>query len=237
MNILCSLAVITLAALVHASFQLSVSVLTLLSSHALGEKKTHSKLLHLTTSFLAGSGLMTILLLSSISLVFVTIFSKGIPVILWTIVFGLLIGTALAIWLFYYRHEKGTTLWIPRSIANYLTIRIKSTKLGAEAFGLGLSSVVGEILFIIAPLIVSALAIIQLPTAWQLVGVVLYTVISMLSLIIVWVSIGSGHSISQIQRWREANKNFLQFAAGAGLSVLAIFIYVNEFLATVVGKI
>ena len=237
MNILCSLAVITLAALVHASFQLSVSVLTLLSSHALGAKKSQSKLLHLTTSFLAGSGLMTILLLSSISLVLITIFKEGIPPILWAIVFGLLIGTAFAIWLFYYRHEKGTTLWIPRNIASYLTSRIKSTKLGAEAFGLGLSSIVGEILFIIAPLVVSALAIIQLPTAWQLIGIILYTIISMLSLIIVWVLIGSGHSVSQIQRWRESNKNFLQFAAGAGLSVLAIFIYVNEFLATVVGKI
>jgi hypothetical protein len=42
------------------------------------------------------------------------------------------------------------------------------------------------------------------------------------------VLIGSGHSLSRIQRWREANKHFLQFAAGAGLIVLGGYLYVNE---------
>src|SRR5680860_959017 len=159
-----SLAIIALAASVHACFQLSVSVLTLLTSHALGNKQTQAKLLRLTTGFLFGAGVMTVLLLSSVSLLLLSIFGAETPQIIWASGCGLLVGVAISIWLFYFRHEKGTTLWIPRSFATYLTERIHSTKLTAEAFGLGLSSVFGEILFIIAPLFISALVLIQLPS-------------------------------------------------------------------------
>lgn len=237
MGIPISLAIIALAALVHASFQLSVSVLTLLSAHTLGTKQSQSKLLRLTTSFVFGVGMMTLLLLSSISLILLSFFGARTPQIVWAAACGLLAGVALSIWLFYYRREKGTMLWVPRSVAKYLTERTKLTRLGAESFGLGLSSVIGELLFVIAPILISALVLIQLPPLWQLVGIGIYTVISMLSLIIIWVSISSGHSLSRIQKWRESNKNFLQFAAGAGLIVLGFFVYVNEIIVITMGTI
>lgn len=237
MNIPSSLAIIALAALIHASFQLSVSVLTLLGSHALGTKQTPAKLLRLTTGFLIGAGIMTMLLISFTSLLLLSIFGAETPQIIWASGCGLLAGVAVSIWLFYYRRDKGTTLWIPRSFAIYLTQRIESTKQSAEAFGLGLSSVISEIIFIIAPLVIGALVLIQLPPLWQLAGIGIYTVISLLSLIIVWVLIGSGHSISRIQRWRESNKHFLQFAAGAGLIVLGFFVYVNQILGSTIGGI
>ncbi len=230
MDIPSSLAIITLAALIHASFQLSVSVLMLLSGHVIGAKKSHAKLMCLTSNFVVGAGIMTILLLSYTSLVLVDIFGSTTPAIVWAISCGLSVGVGVSVWLFYYRHEKGTMLWIPRDIARYLTERTKSTKQSAEAFGLGLSSVIGEILFIIAPLVMAALALIQLPPIWQLAGVGIYTVVSLLSLIVIWVLIGSGHTLGRIQKWREKNKLFLQFAGGAGLIVLAFFVYVSQIL-------
>jgi len=63
------------------------------------------------------------------------IFQGVIPEYLWSIVCGILLGLAIAVWLFYYRREKGTSLWIPRDFAEYLTNRTKSTKTIAEAFG------------------------------------------------------------------------------------------------------
>ena len=92
-----------------------------------------------------------------------------------------------------------------------------------------------SILFIIAPLFISALVIVQLSSFWQLIGISIYTFISMLSLLIVWVLIGSGHSLGRIQKWRESNKYFLQFAAGAGLIVLGFFVYVIEILGSGIG--
>ena len=235
MDIYVSFAIISLAALIHASFQLSVSVLTLLSGHTIGSKKSHTRLLHLTTSFVIGAGTMTILLLSTISLLLLQLFSNQTPQIVWLSVCGLLIVVALSVLLFYYRHKQGTTLWIPRSMARYLTERTKSTKLGGEAFGLGLSSVFGELLFIIAPMAISALVLVQLPPIWQIAGIATYTVISLLSLIIVWVLIGSGHNLSRIQKWRESNKKFLQYASGMGLIVLSAFVYVFQILPTAAG--
>lgn len=236
MGVAVSLAIIALAALVHASFQLSVSVLTLLSGHAIGTKQSQSKLLKLTTSFVLGAGLMTLLVLSSVTFIVFCLFNNDAPQVIWAAACGLSAGIALSVWLFYYRRGKGTMLWIPRSFAKYLTDRTKSTKQSSEAFGLGMSSVIGEIIFIIAPVIVSSLVLIQLPAIWQLVGAIIYSVISLLSLAIVWVSISSGHSLSRIQRWREKNKNFLQFVSGAGLIILGFFVYINEIVIKSIGQ-
>ena len=193
MDILTSLIVVAAAALIHASFQLSVSVLTMLSGHTIGAKRTQTKLMR----FIFGAAVMTVLLLSFISLVLLQVFGADTPKIVWAAGCGLLVGVAVAIWAFYYPHQKGTILWIPRGVATYLTKRTQSTKQSAEAFGLGLSSVLAEILFLIAPLAIGALVIIQLPPLWQLAGIGIYTVISLLSLIIVWVLIGSGHTLGK----------------------------------------
>lgn len=232
-----SLAIIAFAALIHTSFQLSVSMLTLLSGHAIGAKTAHAKLLRLTNAFALGVVLMTMLLFSFIALVLQLSFGGDVPPLAWAVGCGLLIGLGVAVWAFYYRKEKGTSLWIPRSMARYLSERTKATKQSAEAFGLGMSSVVGELLFIIAPLTVSALVLTQLEPVGQLLGIALYMIISLLSLLIVNGLIGSGHKLSRIQKWREDNKRFLQFAAGSGLLILGGYLYVEKVLtATVLAQ-
>ncbi|MDB5177942.1 MAG: hypothetical protein JWO61_325 [Candidatus Saccharibacteria bacterium] len=224
--------IIGVAALIHASFQLGVSMLTLLSSHTIGKNRSHAKLLRLTGSYLVGSVVMTMLLLSTISLVLVTLFADAsIPLLAWAVACGLLMGLGVAMWAFYYRKEQGTTLWLPRSLATYLAQRTKATHLSGEAFGLGLTGVIAELLFIIGPLLISALVLIQLQPVWQLAGIAMYTLISLLSLLIVAGLVGSGHKISQIQRWREHNKRFLQFIGGGGLMILGLYVYVEKVVA------
>lgn len=223
-----SLVIVAFAALIHASFQLSVSMLTLLSGHAIGSKTKHAKLLRLTFSFLLGSGVMTMLLLAFAAFVFERSFGQNIPPVAWAASAGLLLGLGIAVWAFYYRREPGTSLWLPRGMARYLSDRTKATKHSSEAFGLGLSSGMGEILFTLAPMIISALALIQLEPVWQLAGIGIYVVVSSLSLLIVYALIGSGHKLSRIQQWRENNKQFLQFTAGSGLLILGFYIYVDR---------
>ena len=235
MDIVSSLAIIALAALIHTSFQLSVSVLTLLSGHSIVAKHSQVKVLRLTSSFVFGVGVMTILLLSFISIIFLNTFNGSTPDIAWAMVCGLLVGVSLAVWLFYYRRQSGTSLWIPRPMANFLNERAKATSHSSEAFSLGLTSVIAELVFIIAPLAVSALVLVQLPAIWQLVGIGLYGVISMLSLVIIWALLGGGHRLSDIQKWRENNKYFMQFAAGAGLLILGFFTYVTEVVGRSIG--
>jgi len=235
MDIPSSLAIVTLAALIHASFQLSVSVLTLLSGHAIGAKTAQAKVLRLTFGFVCGVGVMTLLLLSFISLILLHVFGTDAPEFVWAIACGLLIGVGLAVWLFYYRREKGTSLWIPRSFARHLSDRSKATQHSVEAFSLGLTSVISELLFIAAPMIISALVLLQLPGLWQLIGIAIYSVISLLTLFVVWVLISSGHKLSGIQKWREDNKHFIQFSAGSALAILGFFVYVTKIMSITTG--
>ncbi|MDB5176593.1 MAG: rane protein of unknown function [Candidatus Saccharibacteria bacterium] len=224
-----SLAIILLAAVVHASFQLSVSVLTLLSGHALGSKTAHHRLLRLTGGFIAGASVMTVLLLSSLSLILGTVLPSTTPLVLWAICCGAIVGVGISVWLFYYRdNHHGTSLWVPRGFARYLADRSKATKMASETFGLGLTSVIAELIFVFAPIVVASLVLIRLSPDYQLLGILLYSVVSLLPLFVVGALIGSGHKLSHIQRWRESNKRFLQFAAGSGLLVLGAYVYVEQ---------
>lgn len=232
MDLTSAFTIIIVSALIHSSFQLSVSVLTLLSGHAIGTKKSHARLVRLTGGFILGVGVMTTLVLSFASLVLSSVFdTTKIPLLVWAVVCGLLIGLGVAVWSFYYRFEKGTTLWLPRPMARYLSERTKATKRGAEAFGLGLTSVIAELVFTIAPIAVSALIIIQLEPVVQLVAVAVYVLVSLFSLLLIAGLIGSGHKLSVVQKWRESNKRFLQFSAGSALLILGFFIYVDQISA------
>ena len=236
MDTFTSLAIVGFAALIHASFQLSVSVLTLLSGHAIGSKSSHARVIKLTTSYTTGAGVMTLLLLSFASLLFLDIFGTQAPLIVWALVCGLVLGIGIAVWLFYYRRgTKGTELWIPRGFAKYLTDRSKKTSHSAEAFSLGITSVIAELIFIIPTVAIAALVLIELPSVWQLVGIGIYTVISLFGLFIVWSLIGRGRSLARIQKWRTDNKRFLQFSAGSALVVLGFFVYVSKIMTAAIG--
>jgi hypothetical protein len=226
-----SFAIIAFAALIHASFQLSVSMLTLMSGHTIGSKSSHAKLLRLTNTFSLGVAIMTLLIFSFIAFVLQQYFDAAVPAIAWASASGLLIGLGVAVWAFYYRRNPGTSLWIPRGMARYLSDRTKSTKHSAEALGLGMSSVIGELIFIFAPMAIGALALLQLEPGLQLIGAAMYTFVSLLPLLMVNGLIGSGHKLSSIQKWRENNKRFLQFAAGSGLLILGFYLYVDKVVA------
>mgnify|MGYP000942255881 CR=1 FL=1 len=230
MNIVDSLVIIALAALIHASFQLSVSMLTLLSSHTIGAKRSHARLLSLTGAFTFGVLVMTALVVSSAALAVQLGALWTDATMLWIAVCGLLFGLGGAVWIFYYRREQGTALWLPRGMARYLSDRTKATKQTSEAFGLGVSSVLAELLFIFAPVLVTALVLVRLEPVWQLAGIALYASLSLFPLLVVYALVGSGHKISRIQRWREQNKSFLQFVAGGGLVVLGFYLYVDRVL-------
>lgn len=228
MNITSSLAIIVLSGLIHASFQLSVSLLTLLSSHTIGKRKSHARLLALTGSFSFGAATMTVLLLSFVALIMNGLAQNINAYLLWTLCCGLLTGVGFAVWLFYYRKEAGTSLWIPRGLAMFLRDRTKKTSHTAEAFSLGLTSVLAEIIFIFAPVIAAGLVIVQLDTNWQIISIVLYALIASSSHFLVTFLVGGGFSLSRIQKWRESNKHFLQFSAGTGLLVLGFYLYVEQ---------
>jgi cytochrome c biogenesis protein CcdA len=224
-----------LAALVavfaHACFQLAVSVLTLLSGHSLGRQRSHLRVVHLSFSYILGAFTATVGLVCTVAYFLSTLTSaqtyKG-----WAIVAGLNAGVGLAVLFFYYRKGKGTVLWLPRSAAEALTDRAKKTKSGYEAFGLGLATIIAELPFLIAPVSVVALLVADPMTSLSSFGwMTLYAGLVTLPLFYVAILVSGGHRISTIQRWREANKTFLQVSSGGALIVLGFFLLAKFGLA------
>ena len=235
MDNLSALSVVALAALIHASFQLGVSVVTLLSGHTAGKRVNPRKTLRLTGAFLAGSLVITSLISLSLLYLATTLDIWQQPATTWSVVSIAMILLGFVVWLSYYRRGNGTVLWIPRSFARFLDKRVRTTTLSAEAFSLGVTTVISELPFIAAPSIAAALALVYLPSDLQLLGVLGYILIASLGVIVITALIGSGHNLSHIQRWRESNKHFLQFAAGSGLVILGFYLYVNQVVATAQG--
>lgn len=222
--------VIAFAGLLHASFQLGVALLTLLSGHSLGSHRSFHKLMRLNIAYLFGAGVVTVLLFSAIA--YLTLLSTGqFAQLEWLVLALLNMVIGASVILFYYRRAKGTGLWIPNSMAQYLTNRVKKTDRSAEAFTLGAGSVLAEVPFLIGPLSLAVLYTLSLDGAdMQFVGLLTYCLIALSPLITIVALVGAGHKISRIQKWREDNKLFLQYCAGSGLVILGAFVFVDKFL-------
>lgn len=220
------------AAILHASFQLGVGMLTLLSGHSIGDRRSHLHVLKLNVAYVTGAMFLTTLLLAAMGYVVNLFDFSREPLLLWVIVAGLNIGIGITVSLFYYR-RRGTELWLPRSMAKYLTERTKKTSHTAEAFSLGMASVASELLFIVGPLLVATLLIVRLVPVWQLGSLFAYVLIASAPLLFIIILVGSGRKISSIQKWREKNKRFLQYAAGSGLIVLGLFLFIAEVVTAI----
>ncbi|MBB1555225.1 hypothetical protein HG444_002875 [Candidatus Saccharibacteria bacterium] len=227
-----SLLIILVAALTHASYQLSVSVLTLLSGHALNRKVSHRRVCGLAGSYTLGVLLMTLLLLCSLVYTVSSSLGNTIPTAAWAAASGIVIGLGLTSWIFYFRKKAGASLWLPRAFADYLGRRAKRTRSLAESFSLGLSTTLAAILFIIGPLLVAALVIATTKhSAMLLTQLAVYVLVAVAPLGIIWLTLARNSSLATVQRWREKHKWFLQFMAGTVLVALGIYLYVTYVLS------
>lgn len=237
MNILTQspLYIVAFAGLLHASFQLGVGLLTLLSGHSLGSRRSFSRLMQLNIAYVCGAGLVTVLLFAGLAYIALLTITDMLPAA-WLVVSFLNIAIGGNVIAFYYRRRTGTGLWIPRSMAEYLQNRTKKTKHSAEAFTLGAGSVLAEIPFLVGPLSIAILTLLsQTGTiGLHLTSLAIYCLISLLPLIAIVALIGAGHKISTIQHWREENKLFLQYCAGSGLIILGVYVLVDRVLPGIV---
>lgn len=238
MDIWMILSVVILAAMVHASFHLSISVLTLLGGHTLSKKKSHLQLTKLSMSLVFGSIFATVLIFSTFAYFAGIFYNIAFSKLAWAILIGILVASGISTWIFYYRRGKnvqnGTELWIPRSMAKYLNERASKTTHSAEAFSLGVLSVLSEILFYFASLAISAIFASRVSPAFQFAILVIYGLIANLPIFSIACMVSGGHPISEVQAWRNKNKRFMQFSAGLGMIILAfivsVVIFTPEFL-------
>ncbi|MEO5499495.1 MAG: hypothetical protein ABIR46_03280 [Candidatus Saccharimonadales bacterium] len=215
------------AVFVHACFQLSVSVLTLLNSHTIGRRLANSMLLSLNFWYVLGVGVMIALLqLTAISLERLAMDRN--PMLATIVSLSVLPLVALMVVLFYYRQGRGTQLWLPRKATEYITSRAKKTKSGVEAFSLGMTTVVAELPFVVAPLAIIAFVFNGFSADKWLGLSVGYALAVCVPLVFVSFYISSGHKVSAVQRWREESKTYLKWTSAAALLLLTIYITVLQ---------
>lgn len=216
------------ALFVHMSYQLSVSVLTHFSSHMLSRQVSDKRLLGLGISYSAGVIVTIALLLTALASLTSLIGEDSRTRTLAAIAVGAAPFIGLLTMLWYYRRGDGTRLWLPRPIATYLLERSKKTQSDVEAIMLGAATVLGELPFLIGPLLFVTYGLTFLPATTWFSWSCVYGFLASLPLIVVTMYLTSGHSIARIQRWREENKTFLQWTSGIALIFLTIYLTVIQ---------
>lgn len=225
------LVLVAFLAVLHASFQLATSVLTLISGHSLMHSKARTRLLRLNVAYIFGVLAMTGLLLTGITSALVVWFPFDDVSTLWSALTLAAIVVGTLVMTFYYRQGRGTRIWLPRAFATYLNERSKKTKNVIEAAALGITSVVAELPFTAVLMVMTGLVLASsVMIDNYLVIILLYCFIATLPLIVITTLLAGGHSLSSIQRWRENNKLFLQYASGIGILIAALFVWVNFIL-------
>ncbi len=216
-----------LAALTHATLQIGLGALLLLYHASLGKhirKKTRS----IVSSYISGAGMLVFLLICSFAFMLDRYFEKALYAEELLIVVGMLIALAIAAWAIYYRRGKSTELWLPRTVARFISKRAKETNSNTEAFSLGVLTSLAEMPFTMVLILVAANSILDLAPMYQLLAVVLYTVVSILPLVIMRLMIRKGRTVVDIQRWRVKNKLFLRIITGVGFLILGMFVLAFE---------
>lgn len=229
MDMLIPLSEVFLAAVVHASLQLQLGTLVLLYHASLG-KHVHKRTKSVVSSYIAGIGVWVFLAVAATCFVFDRYFGKYLYIEEILIVIGMLVALAIVMWTLYYKRGKSTELWLPRVVARFIDKRAKETNSNTEAFSLGVLTSLAEMPFTLVLFIVAANSILQLPVVWQIIAVVLYTIITIIPPIIMRFAVRKGETVATIQRWRVKHKTFMRILSGVGFLVLGIFMFAFEVL-------
>jgi hypothetical protein len=221
--------IILLAAIVHASLQCELGALLLLYHASLG-KHIKKKTKILVTNYIYGSGLLICLLVTLIAFLIVTLSNGALSVLCLAVLASTLLMLALLIWLFYYKTRRSTELWLPKSVARYISSRAKLTESNVEAFSLGMLTAFAEMPFSFIPMLLTGNAVAELPFEFQFLSILGYSFIAILPLFILRFFIRRGSTVVDVQKWRVKNKNFLKMISGALFLTLAIFVIAFKIL-------
>ncbi|MBQ8996515.1 hypothetical protein IJ095_00590 [Candidatus Saccharibacteria bacterium] len=220
------LGIIVLAGLILASFATPLATLLLLYHASLGAHVRQTTR-RLASSYLSGVTLMHFLLLASTAFLVSGLSVAGtFSRTSLSVLFGILLALAVVSWAFYYKRGTTTELWLPRSLAKFLSSRAKSTSDLNEAYVLGLLVPLSELLFSLPLFLLAGDAVLHLSPVFQALGLVIFTLLSVLPLLILRLSLRSGRNVTEVQRFRLRHKAFFRIFTGSGLLVLAAYLLV-----------
>ena len=214
---------IFLAAIVHASLQLGLGSLLLLYHASLG-KHIKKKTRVLVSNYIFGVALLIDLIVSALVFIVSTTAKGSLSAEVLGIAVSIMLMLAIIIWFFYYKTKRSTELWLPKTVARYITNRAKLTESNTESFSLGMLTALAEMPFSAILMVVAGNSIVAFPLWCQPILVLMYVLIAILPLFVLRFFIRHGRTVVDVQKWRVKNRNFLKIMSGVGFMTLAIFI-------------
>ena len=221
-DLLC-FATIALAGFAQATLQLSFGGLILLYHASMGQHRRR-KTRHLTTAYILGALVITMLAVSGIAFWISQLAGQALTLEMTLICVGMFIACAAIMWLLYYRRGKNTELWLPRSFTRFIARKAKSTDDSVEAFSLGTLSAFAEMPMSIAIFFVVANCILTVSAHLQLAALLSYLLIVALPMLALKFYVRTGNNAVMAQRWRIKNKTFIRFISSLSFMMLSVFV-------------
>lgn len=215
---------LVLVAIFMMTSQLELSIAALMSGHSLGQQTSRRRLNQMLNQFTVGFVLITWLLFASIGLVVTNFYfplqwlSNGL---LWPILAALLALQVAIMVLLQICRPKLPHPWLTQDMRTFLTKRATKTKSPAEAFSLGVTSLLASLGVLILPLTIAAAA-----TMWYLPGfllvttTILFSLVVGLPLVIVQLFVLNDTPISTVQRFTIKHRRFFQLVRTVSLLLI-----------------
>ena len=215
---------LVLVAIFMVTSQLELSIATLMSGHSLGQQTSRHRLNQMLNQFTVGFILITWLLFASICLVVTNFYfplqwlSNGL---LWPILATLLAIQVATMVILQICRPKLPHPWLPKDMRTFLTKRATKTKSPAEAFSLGVTSLLANFGVLILPLTIAAAT-----TMWYLPGfllvttTILFSLVIGLPLVIMQLFVLNDTPISAVQRFTIKYRRFFQLVRTISLLLL-----------------
>ena len=225
MSVLTSLGIIVFAMLILSFMQLVPGVFALFSHYAFG-KYSKTKASNLSLFFIFGVEFLTTILFIIIYFILMALYPMlpNPDLILW-ILCGIFIALSIASLLFYFRKGTGTKLFISRKLAKSFITRSASIKKRSDAFILGLTSTIPELIFTLPIYTISALEIMNIgETPITRALLVFLFIIATIATILTLFLRSNNHNLADYLKFRLQNKNFFRFFIAISYLIIAILI-------------
>lgn len=142
------------------------------------------------------------------------------------LLFGILYG------IFYFRSGRGTKLFISRPVARRYHEKAAAVKSRSDAFMLGLSALLPDLLFTTPVLFITVLIVAHIgPTPPARAGLLfLFVFISIFPLLLLHLCFSSGRNLSDLLRFRFKNKTFFRVLVTSFYFLIALLIIFRNIL-------
>lgn len=214
MNVLTSVGILLLLTLILVFLQLVPGVFMLISHYASGKfsrRKAADQRLFFILGVESGLVFFFLAIYAILSAICITPINIDDGILVWAMS-GVLIALAIAFALYYYRNGAGTKLFISRKLAKRIEEKTMTARLRSDAFVLGFSATIPELIFTMPLYIIMVAEIMRIngPPALRALVVMLIMFAAILPLLIIAILFDRDCNLAELARKREQNKSFVR---------------------------